>query len=343
MTVARDATDHPNPARRGRWQRRAVSLPAVTLGLVLVVPVLTVLMPVLLVHDLVRYRRLPTVRLALFGVAYLAWEVAAVVSCGLLWVAAGLGTGLRRPWSQAAHQRLQATWVRSLVGLAGTLLGLRLDVTGADTIRDGPLVVLCRHTSLLDTLVPAHLLMERGFQVRYVLKDELLWDPALDLVGHRLPNHFVDRSGTNTPGELAALRELARSAGPSDALVIFPEGTRWTAAKRTRLQQRLADRNPELAAAVAGRMRTMPPRPGGTVALLEGAVGADVITLTYVGLDGLAGPREALAAAPLVEPVVVELWRTERSEVPTDPDGRGAWLHEEWGRVDAWVSDRRAP
>ncbi|MFM7064999.1 MAG: hypothetical protein ACKO04_16165, partial [Actinomycetes bacterium] len=62
---------------RSTWQRRAVSLPGVFLGLVVVVPLLVVLVPVLLVHDTVRYRRLPTVRLLLFGVCYLAWEVVA--------------------------------------------------------------------------------------------------------------------------------------------------------------------------------------------------------------------------------------------------------------------------
>ena len=304
-------------------------------------PTVVVLVPALAVHDLVRYRRLSTTRLLLFGVAYLAWEVAAMAACAGLWLATGFGAGLGRPWSQTAHARLQQTWVRSLIGLARRLLGLRLDVTGADTLRDGPLVVLCRHTSLLDTLVPAHLLMERGFRVRYVLKEELLWDPALDLVGHRLPNHFVDRSGTNTPAELEALTGLARGAGAGDALVIFPEGTRWTPGKRARLQERLDERDPVLARAVADRVWTMPPRAGGTTALLDGAPGADLVTLTYVGLDGLAGPKEALAAVPLADPVVVELWRTERRDVPEDEADRAAWLLDEWGRVDAWVAAHR--
>jgi len=325
---------------RTTWQRRALSLPGVFLGLLVVLPLLLVLVPVLVVHDTVRYRRLPTVRLLLFGVCYLAWEVVAVLACGALWVAAGFGTQMQRPASQRAHTALQRTWVNSLVGLAEPLLGLRFDVTGAEELRDGPLVLLCRHTSLIDTLIPAKLLMDRGFRVRYVLKDDLLWDPALDLVGNRLPNHFVDRSGTNTPAELEVLRRLAADAGPDEALVIFPEGTRWTAAKRAQVQARLAEKDPQLADEMAGRLRTMPPRPSGTLALLGGAPQADVVTLAYVGLDGLAGPKEALSAAPLAEPVVVGLWRTPRSEVPDDADGQSRWLRDEWGRVDDWVVTR---
>ncbi|MFM7068526.1 MAG: lysophospholipid acyltransferase family protein [Actinomycetes bacterium] len=321
------------------WTRRAVSLPAVVLGLLLVVPLAVVMLPLLFVHDVVRYRRLPTVRLMVFGICYLAWEVVAVAACGLLWVVSGFGTVVHRPWSQHAHRRLQAIWVGSLLGCAERILGLRLNATGTEALSNGPLIVLCRHTSLLDTLIPAKLLIDRGFSVRYVLKDDLLWDPALDLVGNRLPNHFVDRSGTNTPAELQALQQLAATAGPTDALVIFPEGTRWTPAKRARVQAKLAEADPELASEMADRVHTMPPRAGGATSLLDGAPSADVVTLAYVGLDGLAGPREAIAAAPLRHPVVVELWRTPRAKVPDGDEDRGRWLRDEWGRVDNWVVD----
>jgi len=38
-----------------------------------------------------------------------------------------------------------------------------------------------------------------------VLKRELLADPCLDIVGNRLPNHFLDRHATDSGPELAAL------------------------------------------------------------------------------------------------------------------------------------------
>jgi hypothetical protein len=145
-------------AERSTWQRRALSLPGVFVGLLVVLPLLVVVVPLLFVHDVVRYRRLPTVRLLLFGVCYLAWEVLAVLACGALWVMAGFGTQMQRPSSQRAHTALQRTWVNSLLSLAEPLLGLRFDVTGADALADGPLVLLCRHTSLVDTLIPAKLL-----------------------------------------------------------------------------------------------------------------------------------------------------------------------------------------
>ena len=106
------------------------------------------------------------------------------------------------------------------------MLRLDLDIEGADALgtapTDGPLIVLCRHASMVDTLVPAKLLFDRGYRVRYVLKDELLWDPALDIIGHRLPNCFVDRSSTDKAAELDAIGAFAAGAGPGEALVIFP-------------------------------------------------------------------------------------------------------------------------
>lgn len=340
------ATSTANTSHRSdsTWQRRARSIPAVVLGLLVMVPLMVVLVPLLTVYDLVRYRRLPTVRLALFGMCYLAGEVFAVVASAVLWILAGLGTQIHRGWSQRQHSQLQAFWVRALLGAADRLLGLRFDVAGAEVLDASlgrPLIVLCRHTSLIDTLIPAYLLMSKGYRLRYVLKHELMWDPALDIIGHRLPNHFVDRSGNNTSGEIAALRSLAAAAGPGEAVVIFPEGTRWTESKRSRVQEKLESSDPALAAEIAGRVFTMPPRPGGTLALLDGAPAAEVVTLTYTGLEGLAGPKEALTAAPLQRPVSIEIWATDRAEIPSDTSGQTQWLIDEWGRVDDWITAHR--
>jgi len=285
--------------RNSTWKRRSVSVPAVGVALVVLVPSLVVLVPVAAVCDLVRGRNLPTVRMLLFGVCYLAWEVVAVTTSAGLWLAAGFGKWIDRPWSIRAHRRLQERWVNSLLGLASTLLHLRLDITGTEVLAPGPVVVLCRHASVVDTLIPARLLIEAGLDVRYVLKTELVWDPALDIIGHRLPNHFVDRSGSNTAAEVAALERLARGVGSSDAVVIFPEGTRWTPAKHER------------------------------------------VILSYTGLEGFAGPADALRMVPFAHPVKVNLRRIPRSEIPVTARERSEWLVDQWATVDAWVAENR--
>ena len=44
---------------------------------------------------------------------------------------------------------------------------------------------------------------------RYVLKDDLLIDPCLDIVGNRLPNHFLDRFPHDGAVELGLLEAMA--------------------------------------------------------------------------------------------------------------------------------------
>lgn len=307
----------------------------------LIVPALSILVPIAAIWDLVRGRNLPTVRMLVFGTIYLGWEVIAAGASGLLWVASLGGRFIDRPWSQHAHLRLQAMWVRSLLSVAQRVLRLRVIVRGIEALDGGPMALLSRHASMVDTLIPAKLLFDSGRSVRYVLKDDLLWDPALDLVGHRLPNYFVDRSGSNTPAELAAIGELSATAAPNEAVVIFPEGTRWSPRKYESAMAKLSERDPVRAARFTDRTNTLPPRPNGTIAVLRGAPGVDPVFMAHTGLEGLAGPTDALRLVPFRHPVVVELWRVPRSELPEDHDGLAVWLDHQWERMDDWVAEHR--
>lgn len=328
--------------RDSRLKRRLITVPAVIVGFAALLPALIVLVPVAALVDLVLRRRFATVRLLAFATCYLAWELVSVAAAFALWVMSGFGLLLERRWMQRAHRRLQARWVDSLLHMAESLLGLHIEVDGAEVLHDGPLVVLCRHASMVDTLIPAHLLTHRGFNLRYVLKRELLWDPALDIIGYRIPNHFLDRGTADTPSELAALERLSTEAGSDEAVVIFPEGSRWTPQKREAAQRRIEASDPDLAARLADQRHTLPPRPNGTLAVLAGSPHADVVTLAHTGLEGLTGPLEALRLLPFRHPIQVSLWRTDRAELPTEHAAQAAWLTDEWARVDEWVSRRIA-
>jgi 1-acyl-sn-glycerol-3-phosphate acyltransferase len=240
-------------------------------------------------------------------------------------------------WAQRLHYSLQRWWVGRLLRLLEAVLGLRFSIEGIEALRPGPVIVFGRHVSLVDTLFPALALADSGLSLRYVLKRELEIVPLLDVVGHRLPNYFADRSGTDTERELAALSALATDLGPDDSVVIFPEGTRGTADKRARAVERLGERHPELAEQAASLRHTMPPRWGGAFALLDAAPDADVVVFVHHGLDGLSGLRTILAALPFRHPVTVELWRIPRAGIPENRDERRRWLFDLWTRMDAWV------
>ncbi len=315
-------------------RRRVVSIPALgalAVGLVVAAPVW---IPVTLLVDLVTApRRLPRLRMMAFAVMWAWIEMAGVAAAGLLW-ATGRGTRVR------PHVRIQHWWARRISRALEWSVGLRVVVDHPEYLHPGPIVVLARHASHADSLVSARLLLDEGFVPRYVLKRELALDPCLDIVGHRLPNHFLDRSASDGASELAALTALATGMGEDDAAVIFPEGTRANDGKRARGLARIAERDPGRAERLGTLHHLLPARPAGTLAILAGAPSADIVILGHVGFEGLDTFGGALRRVPLRHPVEVTVRRVPRAEVPSDPDALLGWLDDRWLELDAWVETR---
>jgi 1-acyl-sn-glycerol-3-phosphate acyltransferase len=217
--------------------------------------------------------------------------------------------------------------------------GIRVETVGVEALSPGPAVMLCRHASLADALLSAWVITTlAGKHPRYVLKRELLLDPCLDVVGHRLPNHFLDRGAADSAAELDALTALSTDLGPDDVAVIFPEGTRATAAKRARAIERIADRDPSRLPLVSSLRHVIPTRPAGSAALLAGCPTADVVIAWHVGFDGLdnfSGIVRHLAHRPA--PVHFAARRVPRHDVPVDPSRFTEWLDDQWCQVDHQV------
>jgi 1-acyl-sn-glycerol-3-phosphate acyltransferase len=322
----------------GTATRRVISIPSLIAAAVLLTVLSPVWLPIAAIADLIRGRwRLPFARLGLFAVGWAWLETAGVATAGVLWV-----TGQRH--NQPAHHALQRWWAANLMRVLRVTTGIRVTATGVDALRPGPAVVLCRHASLADSLVSAWVITTlAGQRPRYVLKRELLVDPCLDVVGNRLPNYFLDRGAADSAAELDALRELAVGMGPNDVAVIFPEGTRSTAAKRARAVERIADRDPSRLDRVRGLRHLLPVRPAGSAALLAGCPAADVVIAWHVGFDGLdtfGGIIRHLAHRPA--PVHFEADRFPRREVPDDPVALTTWLDERWCEVDDKVHEMLA-
>jgi hypothetical protein len=172
-----------------------------------------------------------------------------------------------------------------------------------------------------------------GLLPRYVLKRELMLDPCLDIVGHRLPNYFLNRSSDNVQGELAGVAELSHNLGHSDVAVIFPEGTRANAAKRQRVLEKIKERNPERAQLLEPLTMLLPPKPAGAIALMQGAPQCDVVIAGHVGFDGLdtfGGMLRHLERGN----VQCVMWfrRIARTDIPTE--NMAAWLDQQWLMLD---------
>lgn len=280
-------------------------------------------------------RRLPLLRLGIVLWCWCAIELAGVAAAGGLWLR-GRGRDVD------AHFELMGWWSGRLMRVLDRVLGIAPTVEGVDQLGDGNAVVLVRHCSLADALVMGWVLSNRvPLRPRVVLKRELLADPCLDIVGGRVPAHFLDRSATDpdaAAAELAALRDLARGVGPGHVAVIFPEGTRASPTKRTRALARIATADPERASRLADLTHLLPPRPAGTRALLDGAPAADVVVAWHVGFDGLDSMRGIVAAAarpPVATRFVAR--RIPRTEVP-EGAGFNEWLDGQWLELDRTVA-----
>jgi 1-acyl-sn-glycerol-3-phosphate acyltransferase len=324
--------------------RRLRTIPPLVLGLVLV----TALLPLLLIVGLaidasrrVAYGVPPTAaRLALFLWVYLAAEVGGLAALAALWLAS-VG-GRRRAWLLERTWRFQQLWAGVLLGAVRVLFGLRLEVEGDDAVAPGPVIVLVRHASIVDNLLPANLVSRpHGIHLRYVLKRELLSDPCLDVAGRRLPNYFV-RRGTGEAREVERVRALARGLGAEEGVLIYPEGTRFTPARRARAIERIAERDAHLAARAERLRHLLPPRLGGVGALLDGAPDADVVVIAHHGFDGLRLISDIWRGGLVGLVVRARVTRVPRSTVPEQAAARPAWLYDLWQDVDDWLDKQFA-
>ncbi len=322
--------------------RRLISIPGLTTAFVLGVVAGVVVVPVLGIIDQLRGDRrfrLARVWMLALGVAFT--ELFAAAWCGLLWLRFALGRRIRSEPSMAAHTRAQRWWVRSHLRNLRWSGGLHLVIDEPDSTRIGNAIVVARHASHADAVLPAFLYGELGDRrLRYTLKDDLQWLPALDLAANRLPNVFVDRSpGPDSP--LIGWLELLAGGVDDDSVgVIFPEGTFYTPERLDRAAERLAATRPDLEATARTLRYMLPPRPAGTLALFRGAPDADIILVGHVGIENFGSLAEIAKKVPLQAPMRVRMWRFDRSDVPTDEKEQTTWLLERWVEVDEWIADQ---
>ena len=326
-----------------------MSILAVVALLTLLVGAAPVLVAVGLVVDGVRGRgQLPSVRLWAFAVQFLALDVVAVVAAASLWICFRPFGRLRGDASLAWHGRFQWWWTGQVMDAARRCLGLRFVVAGPNTVGSatagpgarGPLVVLGRHCSSGDALLPLLLFgHQQRMHLRYVIARGLAWDPALDLFGHRLRNHFVDRE-TAGLHDLLAVGRLARGMADNDAAVIFPEGQFFTVARHQQAMDRMRHDDPARAARLAGLAHLLAPLPGGVLALLGAAPPqTDVVVVGHVGFERYSTLAEVWRNLPFTEPVVVQTWRFAAEQVPKSRRQRMEWLDQRWLDLDQWIAE----
>lgn len=347
------------------WVRRILLAPLVIVAALVMLALTPVwLIVALALTSLVPGRfRLP--RVLWLITVYLLWDAALVVVLFALWIASGFGLALRSPAFERAHYRLAAWALKVLFWVFGGVLRLTITTTGSDTgdpsearsafealfTPGTPLVVASRHAGPGDSFILVHtLLNDVDRRPRIVLKYTMQWDPAVDILLHRIPTRFIVPSGFGAKAKGGgsrvehALGDLATGLGSEDAFVIFPEGGNFSPTRRrSRIARLRAAGREALAERAEALEHVMAPQPGGVHVALAAAPDADVVFVAHTGLDQLVTINDIWRSLPMDKGITMRAWRVPRAEIPGNRDAQASWLFDWFARIDAWIEAHEDP
>ena len=333
--VALDMTYEETSWRRIR--RRLVTIPGYFLATVFVTVTVPIWVPLSAIVSLFPGLR-GCLRCGLFLTGYLWCECIGIGISFFVWIRHGLyrGAPFRAKKFLQANFRLQCWWAGSLERLGSRIFGVGFEVSGGEALLGSEVIVIPRHASIGDTILPVRLYGQpHDRHLRYVLKRELLFDPCLDIVGNRLPNYFVDRFSDDPARERDGVASLLTGLSRSEGVVIYPEGTRFSAAKREKVLKKLSGDD---------RIRAqrwthlLPPRYGGILALLQANPQLDLLFCAHVGLEGSADFYSLINGSWTNSTIKVHFWRVPFADIPVDLDGQRNFVVESWDRMQREVS-----
>jgi 1-acyl-sn-glycerol-3-phosphate acyltransferase len=333
----------PHPEASQVIRRRLVTIPSVILALAIVSAALPLLVLVSLLVDLVAPHPGPlpasqgeggsfsTTRLLAFSWCFLAIENLGLLLLFWTWLTTPAGTRQRAERTFVIQRRYSGWLLRAVT----RIFSLKFVVHGAELVAPGPVLVFVRHASLVDVLIPGGFIANTHLiELRYVLKKELLSEPCLDVAGHWIPNHFVDRHSADPATELAALRALKHGIGPREGVIIYPEGTRFSLRKREAALAKLAGPARERAQKLR---HLLPIRPGGAMSLLAAEPKCDVLFVGHHGLEGLTKLGDIWRGSLVGKTITLRFWREPAASVPGDDETRLQWVNEHWQLIDDWL------
>lgn len=282
--------------------------------------------------------RMRWLRLYGFALGLLTNELAGFAGLFIFWVASGFGLAMRRDRFQRLNGALQGWWAGNIMTMVCFFMDTKLVVTGAEDLLPSPVLVLSRHISFLDAAIPAVLLTSTEPNIaRHVFMRELRFDPCIEICARRSPNYLVDRKGGEK--ERAAIERLGTTLGPNRSGVIFPEGGFRTEKRFERAVRSLRGRFPSLGEQAASFRYVMPPRPGGTYAFLRGAPQiCDVALIAHAGFESVSSLADIISGCPIGMPVLVEVRRIARDDVPEDEAAFANWLFAQYRWIDEFAA-----
>ena len=289
-------------------------------------------------------RRKPwmAVRLAAYAWWFLFGELRGVTALAGIWLITGGPLGGRSLARRRLVYDLRIHWARSHLEGVRVLFGLTFDVEGIEHAAPGPELIFIRHASIIDNTLPDAIVgRAHGLGLRFVLKRELQSIPTIDIGGRWVPTSFVRRASADSAAEVARLRRLADNLAEGEGVLIYPEGTRYTPDKLAAAQEKIRERQPEVAR-YADRLRNvLPPRLGGPLALVDECSGTDVVLFGHHGFDGYEYISDIWRGGLVGTTISMRFWRFPAAEIPAGHDERVAWLYDVWQTLDDWVGTKK--
>ena len=312
-------------------KRRFLTISAV----VVITALLVILAPLLIVVSLLA-SVFPNFRTAPHSLAFIYWFVICewIGLARFVWV---YTLYRNKPVFLQRLRDIQFWWAQALFDLGKWVFELKIEVRGNDALKGRSAILLSRHTSMADTVLPLlYFGKARVESLRYVLKQELQYFPCLDIGGNLLPNVFVDRSGADSATAVAAVSELVATAGDEESVLIYPEGTRFTQAKH----DALGEKRPQLREQLERWPGLLPLRLGGVSAMLANNPGKDLVFLAHVGFEGSANIHDLLGGGWLRQRVILQFWRIPYADIPKGDATE--FLFSEWDKMQGVVNELKA-
>lgn len=307
------------------FQRRLLTLTSLILVTILAIALLPlVVITTLLMSLSPRFRTAPQALTFIYGFLVHEWSGLA----RFLFVS----VRYRKREHLDRNRSIQFWWAQHLFDMGKRLYKLRIEVTGTEALEGNCALLLSRHSSMGDTVLPLLFFGNaRAEGLRYVLKQELRYLPCLDIGGHRLPNVFVDRSGTDSANAVKEVSNLIATAGEDESVLIYPEGTRFTQKKHDDLRRK----HPQLEDQLNRWPNLLPLRLGGVLGMLKANPGKDLVFLAHAGFEGSADIHDLLGGGWLNQKVRLHFWRVPYSEIPQE--NVQDFLFKEWDKMQATV------
>tara|TARA_R110002096_G_scaffold16898_7_gene57850 strand:- start:2389 stop:3528 length:1140 start_codon:yes stop_codon:yes gene_type:complete len=324
-----------------KWGRRLFTVPA----LLLLTAIYGALLPALVLYGIIRdmatgRRALPLPRFHVYIFSVLFMQCVGLMILQGSWVYALFMSPERRAKVNVA---VEIFFIPKTIALAEIIYRMDIEMEDVDCCAPGPVFLFSRHASILDTIMPIKLLGQSlGMGMRIVQKAELLWNPVVDVASHRMPRAFVKRGTGNAERQAAHMQHLLKGITSNQALVVFPEGSRFSPEKKAKIIDKLSQSNPIAAERAKQLGNVLPVRLAGTCALIDARPDMDVVFLAHTGLEGANRLEDFVGGALYKQKVRIKFWRVPAAEIPQEDQARIEWLHREWSKVDAWIEANKS-